>query len=413
MIPFTNKIELRSYYHAEISDEIVTLLPIASARCFPLSFHVKSKEIIKGSLNFYNEHFYRNFKKDNDIDVTKLKIYESERKNETVIIINLLDNCHGHSFLKLIYALKWAKSTKDADFLIIVPRSLFHYIKKNAFTHVVEVNTSYSDLEKCYNLNNVVFPLVEKYKSKFIYKIDTYGIFNKEDLLSQINFFDKSVDNSVKRITFYYRSDFFRKWQGNKQKSNIIELFIRLKPLFSKEVLFTIVGNKDNEVFPDWIIDERAKVYSPENDYKENMIYAQSTITISLTGSHMLIPSILSNCTIHLHPSYKYKNMAEDVISFDQEDPMLHSYKHLYYNGNSDCSDIGPAKLCYLITSHYLGLLEKTYKLNLFEGDQASWIKQNHAYFLYDEVLSYRAAYIEKENKRTRLKYYLSKLFKR
>jgi hypothetical protein len=413
VITFSDKLIISSYFHAELEENNISLLPIDHARAFPLSFNVNNKKILKGTLNFYNKPFFLNYNGSNYIDPKKITVLTEEKKFNKIAVINVLDNCHGHSLLKLFFALKETSLNKDKDFLIIIPRSLIHFLKAGIFTYTLVVDHTYASLEECYILNKVIEPFLLNYESKYLFPIDTYGTISKEELLSKINLLDRVVSRSIERITFYYRSDFIRKWQGNGQFVNVIRLFTNLKQFVSNEVIFTVIGNKDGRAFPAWIDDKRVTSYSVTNDFKENEIYAQSKIVISLTGSHMLIPSILSDCTVHLHPTYKYKNVAEDVVSFEGEDTLINSYKHLYYYGNSNCSDICPTKLTYLIVSHYLGLLEKTYKLTKIESDQESWIKQNHNYFLYDAVNGYRKKYIEKGNNKVKLLYYMNKLFGR
>ncbi|MBK7819391.1 MAG: hypothetical protein IPJ60_19005 [Sphingobacteriaceae bacterium] len=74
----------------------------------------------------------------------------------------------------------------------------------------------------------------------------------------------------------------------------MIELFNILRPYFSKEVLFCVLGDKDKYSFPDWILDKRIHKYPNPIVYEYSQIIASSVLIISVTGSNMVLPSLLS-----------------------------------------------------------------------------------------------------------------------
>lgn len=411
MTPFNDKIIISSYFDVTVFDGVLSTLPIGHSRQYPLSFKLEDKKIISGELNFFNTNLYNNFSSTNFLPDNKydLKINSSK---DSIVIINLLDNCFGHSLLKLFSSAKYINKHKDEyDFLLIVPKALEHFLVEKPGVSVLSVSLKFAELEKCYILNNVINTVTRNYKSSFVSSPETYDTFNFDELKKDLNFFNTQTHTPPQnKILFYYRSDFWRKWGGNKQYKNCINLFSLLKPFFDNSVEFCVVGDKDSMKFPSWISDYRVNSFSSQVDFQYNNLFQSSLLCIGLTGSHMLFPSVLSKCTVHLHPIYKYKNMAEDVVVCQDSNEMLSAYRHLYYFGNYNCSDITASKLCNLILTHLIGLLEKEHKINDYSQSQNEWIKTSYSWIKNAEIVAYRKAYIHAENKKIAQKYYISKL---
>ncbi len=410
MIAYNEHTVIAGYFHAELSNEAVSLLPIDHARAFPLSFNIKKRSILKGEINFYNKPFYENFDPKGSIDDSKVSLTVGVIKNKKVIIFNVLDNCFGHALLKLFLAVDSSAELKDYDALVIVPKALEHFVKKNTFTHVLVVDQSFKALEKCPILNKSMDAITKNYSTKEIFPIHTYGEFLKEKLVSRLDLFGETKPKEEKNIVFYYRKDTIRQWGSYKQGKKITKLFSLMKPFFSEKVNFIVVGESDKFNFPAWIMDKRTDTYTKENDFEYNHIYANSIMAISITGSHLLLPSLLSKMTIHLHPTYKYKNMAEDIVN-SIENSLTAFTHHMNYYGNYNCSNIKPAVLCLQVLTNLQAMMEKEYKLSNSLQTQAEHIAQEHSYFKYKDFQKARVDLIGKENKKHRWSYYLSKLF--
>ena len=73
-----------------------------------------------------------------------------------------------------------------------------------------------------------------------------------------------------------------------------------MKPYFSDETKFYVVGDYDKYKFPSWVIDKRVNEFNKKNNIINNKIFSESIITLGLLGSSMIIPSILSKMTVHL-----------------------------------------------------------------------------------------------------------------
>lgn len=411
MISFNNDIVITSYYEVTFNGEVAKLLPFGHSRHFPLSFNVNTKQIISGEVNFFNSNFYKEFDVKNVLKQDKYQIKKS-KKNNSVIILNLLDNCFGHSLLKLFYSVNCVINySKNYDFIIIIPKAIEHFLLENDGVNKIVVNAKFSELEKCYVLNNAIEEICKEYAGAYLKGVETYESHNFEDLRAHLNLLNHKQTAIVKnKVVFYYRSDYWRKWSGNKQKKNIIKLFTFLKPFFSNSVEFCVVGDSDAEIFPVWIKDSRTKSFNPEIDFEYNQLFNETLICIGVTGSHMLFPSLFSSCTVHLHPIFKYKNMAEDIVVNKNANEILSAYKHLYYYGNHNCSDISPSKLGTLLVSHFAGLIEKQYKINSLLECQNEWIKQTYQCFNYKTYIEYKSNLNKRANDKTKWNYYLDKL---
>lgn len=368
----------------------VSLFPIDHARAFPLSFDIENRRVTYGELNFYNQPFHTNFKGDNFIDPAKCKVLKGNKNSSDLIVYNVLDNCFGHAFLKLLMAIEKNAQSKQ-DGLLIVPSSLAHFVKKGIFTHTMEIDLNYKEFESCWLLNKEIDAFLAKGYNVQIFPVHTYGVFNKDLLFNGLDAPKPQADVDKRRICFYYRKDNARKWAGASQGRNTVALFEELKKFFNNTIRFTVIGAKDDLSFPSWIEDKRVSSFTAANDALENRLLSESLIVVSLTGSHMLMPSLLSTMTVHLHPVHKYKNMAEDVVNCSQDNTKLQPYQHVYYFGNSDCSDIMPDELAYKILLHFQGLTEKTYKQTTVESSQKEWINEQFPYLNYSELNKHRS----------------------
>jgi hypothetical protein len=416
VLKFSNSYILTSYFETTVNSDIgtVELLPFGHSRHYPLSFVISDKRVIKGELNFYNSILHKNFNTKNYISPEKCSI-ELNKLEDNLIIFNCLDNCFGHSLLKLFYAISYLEKTKvKQDYLLIIPKALRHFLKKQVGVNLLVVNYTFSQLEECFVLNSEIEKVSSLYSEVFLEGAETYDEFDTKLLSENLNLFNKprEVTQKKNKIVFYYRSDYYRMWNGRKQSSHIVTLFLFLRSFFGKDVQFCVLGDMDKFKFPSWILDERISKFSNEVDFKYNLIFDETIICIGLNGSHMLFPSLFSECTVHLHPSHKYKNMAEDIIIKKNSNEMLAAYNHLYYFGNYNCSDLKPHKLGSLLVIHFLGLIEKKYKFNEKENiSQSDWINKYYPFLKSSKIIDYRTIFNLKESNKNRIKYYIDKFF--
>ena len=283
MIPFNDSTVIASYYELNVSNNVVKTIPFGHSRHFPLSFNASDKKILSGELNFFNSTLHKNFDITRFISEKNYKI-ELHKSKSSVVILNVLDNCFGHALLKLFYSIKYIKEHEgEFDFILIVPIALKHFIIEKQGINLITIDLKFSELEKCYVLNEAINQITKHYQSCFIAATETYSEFNFDDLKNNLNFFNtKEIEETKNKIVFYYRADYWRKWGGNSQLKNCVKLFELLKLFFNESVEFCVVGDKDKGEFPSWIRDFRTESLSPSVDFKYNQIFKSSLICIGL-----------------------------------------------------------------------------------------------------------------------------------
>jgi hypothetical protein len=410
LITFDEDILLCGFYSVRCKGDQVSLLPIDHGRAYPLTFNFRNKNIVNGEVNFYSQPLVRNFDPLKNVEKSRADLVTGDSTTDELVIFNTLDNCYGHSLLKLFQAAHEAGET-GCNSLLIVPGGLVHFVKKGTFTHLLSIEYNFQEFENCSVINPLITSLSSLYKRVFLFPVHTYATISRSDAISGLDLLKHDPVVRGKRIIFYYRGDFFRKWAGNRQKKRIIELFSFLRDFFSPEFEFVVLGDHDDKVFPSWIIDKRVKRHNPENDFEYNRLFAGSLLVVSMTGSHMLIPSLLSSCTAHLHSTSKYKNMAEDIVGMENMNSILGSYRHLYYYGNHNCSDLKSDRLGTLLLFHLQGFMEKCYKiLDDSQMSQREFMSQRFPFFREDKARSFRTEFLRREHKKIVLGMYLRRI---
>lgn len=370
-----DSISLFSYFHIlenklPDGDNEIKVLPSDHGLPYPLVFKKKSKKIIRGELNFYNKYLFENYNSLNFIPEDKYQLTFIHPQKRKCIVLNVLDNCFGHSLLKLLHLKEFYEKYSDtSDFLVIIPENLSHFIPHEKVNSCI-IKLSYKELEKCYGFENIIIDLKKRYE-----EID-FAVFDmflphkdRENLTSFFPFLNKINDivPGKRYITFYYRKGLWRSWGGMRQMKNISQLFKNLLPFFDAQTEFFIVGEKDNFNFPAWIKDKRVEKFSPECDYEYNMIFKNSAITIGVTGSNLLFPSMFSQMTVHLVPAHKLGNSMEDVINFTA--PIIFGWhQNISLPGDALMNNYSPRLLSETILMLYRSYLNKEYKRESVKG---------------------------------------------
>lgn len=383
MISFNKEITIASYFFLQKNNNTYKLLTDGHAEYYPLSFEMQpQKKIIEGELNFFNNIIYENYNSTNHIESNQYQTQYEIVTKPSLVIYNCLDNCFGHALLKLFYFTSIQHTQLlQHDVLLIVPKSLAHFIKPSKGIQLLIINLSYKELEKCNILNSAFNHLLEFYQFILILPSSTYKQVSHQQIRQTLQL-DNSLIYQKPCVVFYYRKEKDRSWASLLQHKKVTRLFSVLKPYFNS-VDFILLGDKDKHQFDNSIIDKRIASFTKETDFEYNAILKQALITIGVTGSHMLFPSILSKQTIHLIPTYKLKNLAEDIVFENTDYSMPQYYKHLFYTGNYDLNNLSANDLAVYILNHFTGLIEKEYKYNPNNQSQKEWIAQHYPQFNY------------------------------
>jgi hypothetical protein len=398
-------IKIFSFYFCYIENDILTLLPSCHSIYYPLSFNVKTKQLVNGELNFFNSKIYNNLSKNNKLTESQTSFigFNSLTNKKEALIINLLDDCFGHSIMKLLNVINAYNAYKDRyDLICITPKSLSYLIPRDKFL-IIEVNIGFYELSNIYDLSFIQSVLREKYKELYYYILNPYEQHNLETVRKFFNFFNPEViENKVKQnklkskkfVTFYYRSDFFRSWHLQKQGKHITHLFYELKEYFIEDVNFVILGNKDSYSFPDYCLDFRTKKFDTETDQWYNFIFNNSLIVIGYFGSALYLPSILCDSVFHIVPPDKYKLVTQDSINIENEN----SHSSYFRNCQIICDNYGKnlsaEKLAGIIISLYkanlIAKFRTTHEVELLINNpigMISYLKQKHPYFNFDKAV--------------------------
>lgn len=399
------KISFLTYFPVIVEGNSIKLFPSDHAIYYPLEIDLNGK-FLGGTLNFFTEVLLKNYQSNNFLSPDKLKNKNFiQHKKSKALIVNLLDNCYGHSLIKLFNLYDaYQKFSSEYDIYAICHSALEHYIPIDKI-NIVSLNLTFSETQKCFDLNNVVLvPLRENYSVVDFFILDTFKkLPQKSELLNFFNFFSEEYQSAKPAISFHYRSDLFRSWGGKNQFKNIERLFGYLRQFFSNEVEFIITGDRDNFSFSSWVIDKRVSEFSLTTDFLYNNIYDRSIIHLGVHGSHMLIPSLLSTMCIHLTPPQKYKNMGDDILNFNTTS-IISTLQNINLMSNKIfMKDIFPAELGFQLINVFMANIEKKYKhfivQNINESSlvgQDDFLKKNYPYFHYEKAKMTRTKTLKK-----------------
>lgn len=383
-----NLVDYATYFPYLKSGNSIKLLPSDHCLYYPLEFETENKRIIKGELNFFNTSFYKNYNSENSIPNNKYKICSELESGNKALIINLLDNCYGHSFLKLLNLYNiYQKYHNQFALIVICPASISHFIPINKFVKI-EVNISFNDAMNCYSLKPIIDVVKQSYKTIDFVTLDTYSFYeNKKEVISFFPFLPIENKTKPKYITFYYRKDYFRTWSGADQNIRINDFFKQLRNYFDPNIEFVVLGDKDEFVFSKNISDKRTNAFGKEVDHLYNSIFSQSIIVIGLIGSNMLQPSMFCNFTIHLVPRAKATIVAEEFFNI-KDCAIQNWFNNIYIFGNNNLSDIKSKDLVEKVVLLYLTFLTKEYKRNSFANtcfdaliSQDDYLKSEYEFF--------------------------------
>ncbi|HRY32920.1 MAG TPA: hypothetical protein P5531_08120 [Bacteroidales bacterium] len=351
------------------TDGKVTLLPADNhAAAYPLAFEMNTGIISHGKLNFFNRILFDGINNIQDPASGEILWKPHQRMHSACIIINLLDHCYGHALLKLFNLQAfWKKYGEHYDLCVITNPSLSVFIPDDKFA-VIEIKKSFSELQQLWNLESILSLLGQQYRQVEIAVLNTY--FQHHSKLELSSFFN--LDKYIKRpgdrhyVTFVYRRDPYRKWGGKLQKRNIIRYFKFISEYFSKEVEYTLIGEKDRIIFPKWINDRRCTEYTAATEYEYAEILGSSIITAGVHGSHLIMASLLSTMLVHLVPPWKIHNTGEDSVN-TVESTYINRQSEFNLNPGITGFYAGSRKAALSTLFRFAGLWEKQYKVSVFD----------------------------------------------
>ncbi len=377
-------------------DGIIELLPSDNhALSYPLTFKPLTSEVIRGKVNFYNQGLFRTYTEAAPVKKEAIRWSWQPAVKDKCLIINLLDNCYGHSLLKMFsLPLIEDKYGEQADLIVITPASLMPFLPVQRLI-TCEVGLSFREMNRCVDLSEIMMEVSSRYRAWDFAFLNTYEPFHDADRLCDYFGFPSPAapGSPARNIVFYYRRDPLRRWGGVFQKYWIIRLFKRLRPYFGNEVHWVVLGEKDRGKFPGFIQDLRTSSFTPETERQYVAVLSESMMVFGVHGSHLILPSLLSRVVIHLVPPYKRKNTAEDMVNVIQ-DSVPGFYRNIQVQTVASLMAPAPSGLFRLALDYFASYAEKCWKkkasgeeVPLLRGmDQKQYIRQEYPHFNYDKA---------------------------
>lgn len=418
------KVNYYSYFPVieEVKNGVATcrILPSDDAVSYVIEFEKESKRLISGEINWFNEPLYKNYSTAKIFPAEKTSVEFSSDLKENCIVLNLLDFCYGHSFVKMLNVIDFYKEYSKTHDIVVISFGYIHDFLPTEKFQIIKLDMSFSQAQAAPNLENIINELRNKYKTVDFAVLDAYKRFeDKKELLDFFNFFGKIKDpyQGRKIITFNYRKGISRSWGGLNQAKNVIKFFSELKSYFKEDVIFCVIGEKDKYVFPSWVLDKRIEKFPNPILHEYHYILKNSIFTVGLLGSHMLSASVLSEMTIHLTSETFLRVAATDIVNHKTFASSSY-FEHVYLEGNATLSNYKPKSLAYKIMLLFLGKISLEYKekcLDLLKEHgkvelQKDFIAKQHSYFKLREFSDLKERNDNKHNKLIQIQTYISKI---
>lgn len=400
--------------------ETCRLLPSDDAIAYDFEFEPDTKKILSGEVSWYSEPLYKKIDRNNLLPEQKIKAEFKAAPKDKCIIVNLLDHCFGHSFVKFLNIIDFYEQYSVTHDLVLLS---FGYVKDylpaGKFS-IIHLDLSFGEVQKLYSLKNVISLVRQQYKEVDFAVLEAFKKFeDKEKLPSFFNFFGEGPNPypGKKFVVFNYRKGFDRSWNALGQAKRVTQLFVELKKYLSAEVVFCVIGDKDRYHFPEWVLDKRIDKFPNPILYEYNYILKNTVFAIGLMGSHMITASVLSDMTVHLTPERYLRVASTDIVNYKTTTTQSY-FTHLYLQGNATTSDLKPKDVAYKILLTFVGrllvehkdagheILKKKGKVPL----QMEYIEQAHPYFNYARFLDWKKQRDGKFTQHIRLKMLMAKL---
>lgn len=379
------------------NNESFKLLPSDDSIAYTIKFDPKTKVVQEGEKNWFNQPLIDHADKTRFLPESKIKRLDfSKKKHSKCIIINLIDYCYGHSLVKLLNVENFYKDhSQTHDLFVISFPDVEDYLPSEKFNSCL-LDLSFSEIKKIYNFEKIIDKVKENYSHVDFAVLDAYlNVEDRTEKAEFFNFFGKG-ENAYKNkriVTFHYRADKGREWGEGKQNKNVIELFDLIRPYFTKDVIFCVLGDKDKSSFPDWIIDKRIVKYPNPIVHEYSQIIASSVLIISITGSNLVLPSLLSRgMLVHFVKEPFVRLTGTDVVNY-QEHSSQTTYDNIYIFEDGKRST-EPKELAYRLLRLFEGKLAieyKSYSINCLKASkptptQKEYILKQHSYFDYNNA---------------------------
>lgn len=344
----------RRFYHT---------FPIGHSLWFPIAFSEDGKESsYSGEAALWlAQPLIQNFTENRQITAPIQKIVH--RKESKAILLNCLDNCYGHSLVKLMNAHHHLTLHQDFGLILLIPKNLLWMVPKGV-AEVWYVDAPLSNLQqRITHLDTFVKAELQRFEQFYL----SFAFMHLDYSQIDLSLFTRTVPfdltqfhKAIPQITFVCREDRF--WLTHRSdllfylavvKLNWLKIF-RFYFIYKQNRLINrtaqsirkkfkglnlmVVGLGKSMKFDSIITDRRVKKQDISEEVEREWceIYKTSHIVIGVHGSHMLIPTALAAGFINMLPPYKIPHLSEDtqMKSINQREPFLERYLPLFVRPN-------------------------------------------------------------------------------
>ena len=271
--------------------------------------------------------------------VEKLISKQVFKEAKEVILLNCLDSCYGHVFLKLLNAQYYLKNDAQKGLIILIPES-FQWLLPEGIAEAWMVKSKLSDFnKKISTLDAFIKEEIKRFDTVRISKVPVHPNLSEirlNDFLKTEPFDLTNFEKIPATITFILREDRFwlntksdaflmkliisKGWMGwtrnyfiAKQNKLIRSLVAAITKSYNHKIHFHATGLGKNGDLGKLVNDCRKSNIDKIGELEWCSLYAKSHIIIGVHGSNMLIPSALSAGFIEIVPRYKINNLTEDI----------------------------------------------------------------------------------------------------
>ncbi len=293
--------------------------------------------------------------------------------HKNVVLLNCLDSCYGHVFLKLLNAQHCLRNHPDRGLIVLIPAN-FSWMLPQGLAEVWQVEAPLKEFNRgIANLDAFVKEELKRFDSVLLSEVPVHpdiSSFELKDFLKIEKFELQQFSARPPQITFVLREDRFwlntkpdawlwklavsKGWMGlfrnyfiRKQNRLINALAKDIHTRLEGKISFYATGLGKTGVL-DSLIQDRRQIKTEEKIEKEwCKFYAESHLVIGVHGSNMLVPTALSAGFIELLPRHKIYNLTEDIA-------MVHKGRYMHFLGRF-LDEFSSVKL---VATHAVSMLE-------------------------------------------------------
>ena len=232
------------------------------------------------------------------------------RKYDEVLILNTLDFIYGHSFSYLLNLQRITEIENRKGIIVIVQPMVRWMVPKHDIAEIWTVRLGFKDFNSYYpGLTDKINSELRRFQKVWLSKGHILPFRENIDIekftgVKQYNFLESHPQPF---ITFIWREDPDRLWirniyllKGFKklgisrllrpiQYLRVLFFFRLLRKKLGTRFRYSIAGLGKSGRFPSFINDHRITIFTEESERQLCRIYAESTLTIGIHGSAMLL----------------------------------------------------------------------------------------------------------------------------